>query len=73
MKKLLIIFACTAFFGCTNPEHTVDDPADSAGLKNYSEESTPNSNPGPTSDQNTQGQGLDTSAAPKDTSRAMRH
>lgn len=71
MKKTLALFACTVFFACTNPEHSVDDAADTAGLKNYSEESTPNTIPGGASDEQTESAGLDTSNAPKDTSRSM--
>ena len=72
MKKLLMLFACAAFFACTNPEHTVDDPADTAGVESYSNESTPNTIPGGASEEQTEGAVLDTSNAPKDTSRGMR-
>lgn len=71
MKKLLVLAACFGFFACTNPEHTVDDAADTTGL-NYNPDRSYNTSPGPTTDDTVQGAGIDTSNPPKDTARATK-
>ncbi len=63
---------CCIAFACTSPEHHVSDAGDTAGLK-YNENRELNTTVGPASSSDTKGAaGLDSSNAPKDTSRPIK-
>lgn len=70
MRKLIILSAFSLALACNSPEQNADDNTDTSAAQNYREEPTPNTIPGEASDVNEGSVGLDTSSAPKDTSRA---